>query len=436
MRLLKNRILPLLIIHTLFLPFIHAQEKIPMWTHFRGSNLDGISTEKELPVKWNDSLNIQWKTAIEGKGWSSPVVYGNYIWFTTATDRGHEMRAICVDFKTGKVIHSRILFRPDTLFRIHAINSYATPTPAIDKDAVYIHFGRYGTACLDNKTGETVWERSDMQVEHIQGPGSSLMLYKEKLIVHMEGSDIQYIAALDKFTGKTIWKTYRPDELYDHLGYIGKKAFITPIIININGRNLLISNGSAACIAYDPETGKEVWRFVQGEDSTVPMAVESEGRLFLYPGFNEDKENRRSAELVALDPDGTGDIGLTNVIWRISTPILQLLTPVVYDGRLYTVNSEGLLSSLEAATGKTVWSKKLKGKYHSSPIYADGYIYVSSTKGVTIVLKAGPEPEIISENKLEGEIWATPAVTGGAILMRTSKFLYKIATPSAAFTQN
>ena len=361
--------------------------RFPSWTHYRGTNLNGISTETGLPVNWNDSTNIGWKTAIAGKGWSSPVVYGDQMWLTSEANR--EMRAICVDFQTGEIIHDRILFNPDTLYRKHSINTYATPTPAIEENYVYIHFGRYGTACLDTGTGETVWERTDMECEHVQGPGSSLLLYKDKLIVHIEGTDVQYIAALDKHTGKTLWKTERPRNLYEPLPEIGKKAYTTPLIVNVNGRDLMISNGSAVCIAYDPDTGEEIWRIIQGEDSTIAMPVESNGIVYFYTAFVTDEDGKKYAELIAVDPDGEGDIGATHILWRLKSPILQLPTPVVVDGLLYTVDSKGLFSCLDARTGETIWSKKLKGKYHSSPVYANGYIYISSTKGETLVLKAG-----------------------------------------------
>jgi outer membrane protein assembly factor BamB len=327
------------------------------------------------------------------------------------------------------MIHNRLVFSPDTLYPKHSINTYATPTPAIEEGFIYVHFGRYGTACLDSKTGETVWERTDLQCEHIQGPGSSLMLYKDLLIVHIEGSDIQYIAALDKKTGATVWRTERPGEIYDKLEPIGKKAYTTPIIVRVNGRDLMISNGSAVCIAYDPETGTEVWRIIQGEDSTIAMPVESEGTVFFYTSFIVDERGDKYCELLAVDPDGMGDIGPTNIKWRIQSPILQLPTPVVVDGLLYTVDSRSLLSCIDAATGETVWSQKLKGKYNSSPVYAGGNIYLSSTGGSTLVFKAGRQWEPVSENRLEWEIWATPAFTGGAIVMRTSEYLYKIASP-------
>jgi len=396
------------------------------WTHFRGSELNGISRGEGFASTWSDSVNIAWKIPETGKGWSSPVVYKSQVWFTTADRESREMRAVCLDLETGNTVYNKLIVRPGELKRIHAINSYATPTAAIEDGQVYLHFGRYGTACLSTSTGDILWLRTDLQCEHIQGPGSSLFLYKEMLIVHLEGTDRQRIMALEKETGKTIWTAERPADLYEHLAPIGKKAFVTPIIMNVNGRELLISNGSTVCIAYDPLTGKEVWRVSQGEDSTISMPVEGEGLVFFYTSFVSGEDGGKYAELFAVDPDGTGDIGDTHIRWRMKAPILQLSTPVYKDGQLYTVDSKGVFYSLDAKTGKVLWSSNLKGKYHSSPIYADGLLYISSTRGETYVYRAGPEPELLAKNHLEGEIWATPAFVDGAILIRTSEYLYKI----------
>jgi outer membrane protein assembly factor BamB len=414
-------ILPLL----LFSSILWAQQD-GSWTHFRGSGLNGISAGKGFPTAWSDSVNIDWKLPESGKGWSSPVVFENQVWFTTANQENREMRAICVDLETGKKLYDKLIFQPGKLFRIHAVNSYATPTPAIEKGYVYLHFGRYGTACLNTSNGETVWERTDLQCEHIQGPGSSLLIYKDKLIVHMEGVDVQQILALDKRNGETIWMAERPANLYEHMPDIGKKAYITPIVVNVNGPDLLISNGSNGCMALDPETGKEVWRVVQGDDSTISMPVEGDGLIFFYTSFVTGEDGKKYAELFAVDPDGKGDIGKTHIRWRMRAPILQLSTPVFVDGLLYTVDSKGEFFCLNALNGEILWSEKLKGKFHSSPVCADGCLYISSTRGETLVYRAGPEPELLAKNMLDGEIWATPAFAGGAILMRTSEYLYRI----------
>jgi hypothetical protein len=243
----------------------------------------------------------------------------------------------------------------------------------------------------------------------------------------MEGSDIQYIAALDKKSGETAWLVERPRELYEPLDYIGKKAYTTPIIVNVNGRDLMISNGAAVCIAYDPGTGEEVWRIVDGEDSTIAMPTERDGIVYFYSSFDTDSTGDQSAKLMAVDPSGKGNVEETHVLWRVKSPRLQLLTPLVLNGLLYTVDSQGVMLCLDAATGETVWSKRMNAKFHSSPVYADGHVYLSNTRGTTYVLQAGREPEIVAENQLSGEIWATPAIAGDAILIRTSKYLNKIS---------
>lgn len=397
------------------------------WTHFRGNALNGISVQEEMPLLWNDSLNIEWKTPVPGKGWSSPVILDGQVWLTTATARGSEMRAICLDQESGNILHDILLFEPDSLFRIHAVNSYATPTPALEDGRVYVHFGRYGTACLESRSGKVLWKRSDLQVEHIQGPGSSLLIHGQKLIVHLEGSDRQYILALDKDTGSTIWQVERPAELYEPLDYIGKKAYTTAIVVEAGGRELLISNGSAVCIAYDPETGKEVWRIIYGEDSTISMPTESGGLLYFYTAFESDSSGEKSARLLAVDPDGQGDITDSHIVWSLDSPILQLLSPIVVDGLLYTIDSESHMRCLEATSGKELWSRKLKGKFHSSPVYADGKLYFSSVKGETYVMQAGSEAVELALNRVSGSIWATPAIADHSLFLRSSEYLYRIS---------
>jgi outer membrane protein assembly factor BamB len=395
------------------------------WTHFRGNNLDGISEATSCPIKWTPDSAIVWKTKIHGRGWSSPVVLNDQIWMTTATTDGKEMSAVCVDFRSGELQKDVVVFRPDSVERKHDINSFATPTPCIEEGFVYVHFGQYGTACLRTSDASVVWQRSDMYCKHVQGPGSSPVIYKNMLILHLEGTDRQRIIALDKATGATVWETERPADLYNKLEPIGKKAYITPLIINVNGRDLMISNGSAVCIAYDPMTGKEVWRVAQGEDSTISMPVTDGKLVYFYTGF-VTKGDDRYAELFAVDPSGSGDVTSTHIRWRMEAPILQLSTPIVKDGLLYTVDTKNIIMCIEATSGEIVWSTRAKGKFNSSPVFAAGNIYFCSTTGETTVIKAGREYVKLAANKLEGEIWTTPVVTKNALIIRTSEFLYAI----------
>ncbi|MDA3822379.1 MAG: PQQ-binding-like beta-propeller repeat protein [Bacteroidales bacterium] len=395
------------------------------WTHFRGTDLNGIAVKGDYPIEWNDSTNVDWFAPIDGRGWSSPVVFGNQVWLTSASPDGHEMFAVCVDIITGEELFNINLFSPDKVYRKHSINSYATPTSAIEDGFVYVSFGRYGTACLNTKNGETVWSRTDMQCEHVQGSGSSLFLYNDKLIVHMEGTDVQDIYALDKKTGETIWLTKRDPAFLQNMDEIGKKAYVTPIVIDVDGRKLMISNGSGACSAYDVETGDEIWYIPQGEDSTISMPVYYKGKIYFYTSFVTPKEGDMYCELWAVDPKGSGDL-TRNIQWRMKFPRLQLLTPVISENMLFTIDTKSELYCLDVNTGEVIWKERLKGKYNSSPIISNGLVYVSTTRGETIVFEVGKSFKKVSENKLEGEIWATPAFVNGSILMRTSKGLYKI----------
>jgi outer membrane protein assembly factor BamB len=402
-----------------------AGEPVRQWTHFRGSALVAIVEDGEYPVHWSQAEGVAWKTEIHGRGWSSPVVYGDQVWLTTAPADGHALYAVCIDFESGKVIHDIRVFEPDTVKSIHDVNSYATPTPAIEDGYVYVHFGKYGTACIRTDTGELVWTWDEIRCAHVQGPGSSVILHKEMLILHLEGTDVQWIVALDKHTGREVWRTHRQEAFYAHLAPIGKKAYITPIVMEVDGRELLISNGSAVCNAFDVNTGEEVWHIAQGEDSTISMPFHEHGTLYFYTSFVSPAEGSSYCELFAVDPNGQGDIS-GNILWRVQSPILQLLTPVVKDGLIYTVDSRSLLICIDALTGETVWSEQLRGKYNASPIWANGLVYISSTRGETLVVRAGKTYDLVAENRLDGEIWATPAFVAGSVLLRTSSYLYKL----------
>jgi outer membrane protein assembly factor BamB len=396
------------------------------WTHFRGSSLDGISADTHVPVVWNDSTNIIWKTAIRGKGWSSPVIYGNQVWITTAAPDGKEMSGICVDFNSGRILFDILLFKQDSIYQKHTVNTYATPTPCIEQGLVWMNFGSSGTACVSTADGKIIWKRVDLICDHVQGPGSSPIIYKDLLILHYEGSDRQFIAALNKKTGETVWQTDRPGECYEPLAPIGKKAYITPIIVNVGGRDLLISNGSAVCIAYDPLTGEEIWRIIQGEDSTIPMPLTENGTVFFYTSFVTPAEGEKYAELFAVDPKGSGNITGSNILWRCKTPVLQLLTPLIKDGIIYTVDSRNNLIVMDAKTGARLYTRRLKYRFNASPVYAGGRVYFTAVTGETLVLKAGPAYEMVAENKLPGEIFATPAIVRNSIIIRNESSLYRI----------
>ena len=402
-----------------------SQEK--NWTQLRGSGLNGIALTEKIPLKWDES-NIKWKTEIHDMGYSSPVIYNDQIWLTTASADGKELYAVCTDFNTGKIIYDIKVFTPGKVEGKHSINTYASPTAAIEDGFVYVHYGSPGTACINTADGSIVWKRTDLKCKHVQGPASSPILYKNLLILHYEGVDVQYIVALDKANGKLVWKSDRPAEPYVPLPEIGRKAYITPIIINVKGEDLLISNGSAVCSAYNPETGKEIWRVVDGAESTIAMPFTENGVVYWYTGFMVAADGTKYSDLLAVNPDGKGDITATNVLWKKRDDLArnQSLSPVIKDGLIYTMTTRNILMCIDAATGKEIWSAHLTANHDASPLFVDGNIWFFSVKGDVLVIKAGQKYEVVGRNKVDSGIWATPAVLRNSMILRTQKYLYRI----------
>jgi outer membrane protein assembly factor BamB len=395
------------------------------WTHFRGSNMNGIAVTSKVPLIWGDS-DMKWKTEIHDKGWSSPVIYNNQIWVTTAKDDGKELYAVCVDFRTGKIIYDISVFTPDSVFKKHETNSYATPTPCIEKGFVYVHYGSLGTACIRTTNGSIVWKRNDLKCDYMMGPASCPVIYKNLVILHFEGTDAAYIVALDKSNGKLVWRTDRPKEIYAPRPNIGKKAFTTPIIINVKGHDLLISNGSFVTVAYDPATGQEVWRVVRGAESTVAMPFTDKGVVFWFTGFMVADDKSTFCEILAVNPDGKGDITASNILWRKKAEQLQLLTPVIKDGLIYTVDAKNNMMCIDAVTGEEIWSTHVKANFNASPVSLNGNIWFFSVKGEVLVIKAGRKYEVVAQNKMDSGIWATPAFLRNSVIMRTEKYLCRI----------
>jgi len=397
------------------------------WTHFRGSNLNGMAATESIPLIWDNSV-IKWKTEIHDNGYSSPVVYNNQIWVTTAKSDGKELFAVCVDFQTGEIIYDIKVFTPDEVEGKHSTNSYASPTPCIEKGYVYVHYGSMGTACINTANGLVVWKRIDLKCKHVQGPASSPVIYKNLLILHYEGTDVRYIVALDKSNGKEIWRSDRPAEPYERITKIGRKAYTTPIVMKVKGHDMLISNGSAVCIAYDPGTGKEIWRVVDGAESTIAMPFTEKGVVFWYTGFMVASDGTKFTELLAVNPDGEGDITGSNILWKKHEALSrnQSLTPVIKDGLIYTINTRNMLMCIDAETGEEVWSTHVTSNFDASPIYVNGNIWFFSVKGEVLVLKAGRKYELVAKNQMDSGIWATPAILRNSVIIRTQKFLYRI----------
>jgi outer membrane protein assembly factor BamB len=409
------------------------------WPEMRGPSQDGHVQAADdskpigLPLHWSETENIKWKTAIPFQGWSTPVVMDGRVWLTTATEDGHDFYVLCVDANTGKIIVNNKLFHADNPEPLgNNVNCYATPSPVIEPGRVYIHFGSYGTACLDTATAKVLWQRTDLPCRHYRGPSSSPILFENLLIITMDGVDLHYTVALDKQTGKTVWKTDRSAVWNDEdvpgerakLGDL-RKAHSTPIVVTNNGQALLLSAGAKAFYAYDPRTGKEIWKIHHLDYSASSRPLFDKGMVYFVSGLSK-------TELMAVKADGHGDVTDTHVAWRLRTHIGKYSSPILVDGLLYDAAAESFLSCIEAASGNVVWTERIGGGYYASPVYADGRLYFFNQAGVTTVIKPGRACDVVATNTLDDGLMASPSVAGQAFYIRTKTHLYRIEDGAAA----
>ena len=381
------------------------------WTQFHGPNGQGDAADTKLPLTWSEKENVVWKTTIPGKGWSSPVVYSNQIWMTTATDEGRSLRAIGVALDTGELLYDIEAFHRDTPLTIQARNSHASPTPVIEPGRVYVNFGTAGTACLGTRTGRALWRSDELQLDHAVGPGSSPILYRDLLIVNCDGTNTQYIAALDKHTGKLAWKKKRGGKLSNNPDVC--KAYTTCAIASIGGHDQLISLGADWLYSYDPLTGQELWRTGFKGFSNVSVPIIGDNLIYISTGFGR-------AQLWAIRPTAVA------VAWKYEKPSPNIPTPVLVGENLFVVTDSGIGICLDAKTGKEIWREILRGAHVASPIHADGKIYFFSEKGKTTIVAADRAFKVLATNQLDDEIMATPAVAGNSLIIRGKTALYRI----------
>lgn len=410
------------------------------WPEFRGPTGDGHVAARNdariagFPLRWSETNNVKWKTAIPHRGWSTPVVLGGQVWVTTATEEGHDSFAIGLDAETGGILFNEQVFHtesPEPLGNGASMNCYATPSPLIEPGRVYVHFGSAGTACLDTRTGKVLWKRKDLPCRHYRGPSSSLVSFENLLILTMDGADLQYHVALDKQTGQTVWKTNRSVAWNDEhvpgpMARDGdlRKAHSTPLIVTAVGRPQMISAGAKAAYGYDPRTGKELWRVQYPDWSVAPRPLFDGGLAFIVTGLTKK-------ELWAVKTDGQGDVTETHVAWKLKTHVGKYSSPILVDGLIYTAAEESFITCLDASTGETVWTERVGGKYAASPIYADGRLYFCDQQGSTRVIQPGRKLEVLATNTLADGFMASPAAAGKALYLRTRSHLYRIEQPAS-----
>jgi len=403
------------------------------WPQFRGPEGNGISKATDLPLSWSPTQNITWKAATPGRGRSSPVALDDRIWMTTAIERGVKrtqigpddmqvadhvsIGAVCLSRADGRCLWHVTLFEVDKPDPVHWLNSWATPTPVIEPGRLYCDFGTFGTACLDAQTGKIVWRRR-LPLDHQNGPGSSPTLYRDMLILVRDGRDAQYVTALDKKTGQTIWKTNRPPLTGNRTDML--KSYSTPLIFEAGGSLQMVVPGAQWVASYEPTSGKELWRVRHGEGfSIAPRPVFGHGLVFICTGYF-------IPQLWAIRVDGHGDVTGTHVAWKTPRQVPTLSSPIVVGDELYWISDAGIACCADARTGKLHWHERLGKRCLASPIYAAGRLYFFNEEGKTTVLKAGTQFARLAENQLEGPLIATPAILGQTIFVRTDAYLFCI----------
>ena len=381
------------------------------WPEFRGPDGQGHSAESGLPAEWGEDRNVEWKAPVPGRGWSTPVVVDGRIWLTTGTaDGGGVLRLLAFDADTGAETLNVEVFRTEDESSPNPKNSLASPTPIVDGDRVYVHFGSYGTAAVST-AGEVLWTaRFPYVTQH--GYGGSPILYDDLLILNGDGYDVAFVLALDTRTGEVRWKADREEPV--------SQAYSTPLAINVDGQDQIVSVAAFRASAHDPATGAELWRVRYGRGfSNVPRPVYGHGLVYIATGF-------QSPTMLAVRADGAGDVTGTHVAWRHRRGAPHTPSPLLVGRELYMVSDLGVMTCLDAESGEVHWQERIRGNYAASPVFADGRIYVQSEEGRTTVLAPGTTYTELATNQLDGLTLASMAVSDGSFFLRTATHLYRI----------
>ncbi|MFO0863248.1 MAG: PQQ-binding-like beta-propeller repeat protein [Gemmataceae bacterium] len=394
--------------------FVHADD----WPEFRGPTGQGHANGAKLPTEWSKTQNVAWKAPIEGLGWSSPIVVSNRIVLTTAVPDAksgeHSLRTICLNASDGKVHWDVEIFKqPKGSPRPHGKNSHASPTAIAADGKLYVHFGHMGTACLDMQ-GKILWKQADLKYSPVHGNGGSPILVDDRLIFISDGGDKQFIAALEASTGKVLWKT--PREFKAPKPF----AFCTPLLIEVAGKKQVVAPGANAVVAYDPVDGKEIWKVQTQGYSTVPRPVFGLGLVFISSGYDPP------STLMAIRPDGTGDVTKTHVEWQTKKGAPLTPSPLLIGNELYVIADNGNASCLDAKTGKVHWNERVGGAYSASPLHVRDRIYFQSEDGKMTAIRAATKYEVVGRGDLGEKSLASFAVADGALYARTEKHLYRI----------
>jgi outer membrane protein assembly factor BamB len=414
------------------------------WPQWRGPDGSGISNEKNLPAEWSPSKNIKWKTPIAGRGHSSPIVWGKYVFVTTAVegeavagakaakhtiggkewvhpdsvgaDRKHTFKVVALDRDSGKILWETVSWEGTPYDNRHRKSSYAASTPATDGKMVYAFFGTEGLYAYDYK-GKLAWKAQVGNLATLgMGTATSPVLYENLVILQCDedNGESSFIVAFDKKTGKEAWRTPRTKI---------QVSWATPLLVRTPKRAELIASGTEHVIAYDPATGKELWRHKGLESNAIPSPVANSEMVYLVAGY--------PAKLaMAIKLGGSGDLtGTPNVPWKYTKGTAYVPSPILYGDYLYLTTDRGILTAIDAKTGEVKYEGgriPIPATFTASPVAFEGKILMTSEDGDTFIVKAGPKHEIIGTNSLGEAVYASPAIADGHIYIRGEKHLYSI----------
>ncbi len=393
-----------------------------LWPEFRGPAAQGLSSAKGLPTEWSKDKNIAWRAELPGLGWSTPIVANGKVLITNATpldgtdaSKGVSLRVLSLDAASGKVVW-------DTEFgqvtdaealKMHKENSQASPSVVFESGKIYAHFGHHGTGCLD-ESGKILWSNHEHNFKPVHGTGGSPVIVDDLLIFNNDADTNPGVVALNKKSGKTVWRTLRES------GATRKFSFCTPLVIEVNGKKQVITPGSGTVQALEPKTGKEIWHVNTDQGySVVPRPVFAHGLVFIASGFNK-------AVAYAIKPDGQGDVTETHVVWTSNKHVPLNASMVVVGDELYMLDDGGFLSCLDAKTGDLYYQERVLGPTWSSLIFADGHIYGIDKQGKTAVVIPGKELKVVATNDLGEKAQASFSVCDNDLLIRTDKALYRV----------
>jgi outer membrane protein assembly factor BamB len=410
------------------------------WNQYRGPRGDG-STMADLPLEFAEgSPQVLWKTAISGRAWSSPVVWEDRIWLTNAPeiqnapglsdfdaipetlppalDPPLKFSVVCLDAKSGEVLKDFPILDVTHPQFTHLTNSYASSTPVVEAGRLYAHYGSHGTVCVDTNTDQVLWRRTDIYCHHWRGAGSSPIVHGDLLYIAFDGYDHQFMIALNKHTGETVWQRNRDVDFGTDDGD-AKKAYSTATIVEVDGRQLLVSPFASATTAYDALTGETVWTVHHSGMNAAARPIVGNGLVYIAAGDGRDT-------VLAIDPRIELPAGQDRIRWQLGRSTPKRPSPLLVGTALFMLEDKGVLSWINATTGEAITNDRVTGNYWASPLLAQDRIYCFSQEGRVTVLQANESLKVLAINQLDEGMNASPAVCGNRLILRTFKHVYCI----------